>query len=401
MMAGGKLIFQCGCALAIMLSFSGGRFLSLYRDLSSQSIDVRFADKVNNSATVESISHESSDDVAVWTEVLEHGVVARAFNWSQPLPCFQPDELMKGPEGFRQPATSGFLFMKLIKTGGSTATGITMRIAKHTAERDHKNFTICRGRWDHAWGFKMLENRQREMSFTWTLLREPTKRVVSEFFHFEVSRENRSTSDESFEKFLRTDRVNLHRNFYLKILSIVKQDAIFDDEAPSVINAILSDYDFIGITERMDESAVALMMLLDVPIGDILYLDAKGHGGYDDGIYKKTCFYIQPSFVSPKIRQVFESPFWTESMKWDTLLYQAANRSLDLTIDRLGRDRFAENLAKFQHANRITRERCGFPQEIFPCTSTGQKNKNTTCLWSDSGCGYKCLDQVADDLGLS
>jgi hypothetical protein len=51
---------------------------------------------------------------------------------------------------------------------------------------------------------------------------------------------------------------------------------VFDDEAPAIINQILSDYDFIGITERMAESAVALMMLLGVNMGDILYLSAKG-----------------------------------------------------------------------------------------------------------------------------
>jgi hypothetical protein len=51
---------------------------------------------------------------------------------------------------------------------------------------------------------------------------------------------------------------------------------VTDSEAPEIINQILADYDFMGTTERMDETAVALAMLLDLPLGDILYLDAKG-----------------------------------------------------------------------------------------------------------------------------
>lgn len=301
--------------------------------------------------------------------------------------------------GYRQPGTNGVMFMKLMKTGGSTATGITMRIAKHTAMRNDETFWICRGRWDHNWAYDMLEHRLRNESFTWTLIRNPTKRIVSEFYHFEVSRENRSTSYESFAKYVEVDRRAILTNYYLRVLSI-KKIAISDSYAPSVINDILSDYDFIGITERMDESAVALMMLLRVPIGDILYLDAKGNGGYDDGIHLNTCYFIQRSKVTPKMKELFRSPFWKNVTKWDNLLYKAANRSLDLTIDRLGRDAFADNLAKFQHANKMARERC-LTTEIFPCTSTGEKNPDASCLWSDSGCGYQCLNQIAEELGIS
>ena len=49
------------------------------------------------------------------------------------------------------------------------------------------------------------------------------------------------------------------------------------------MNEILAEYDYIGITERMEESAVALAMLLDLPLGDVLYLNAKQNGGYDEG----------------------------------------------------------------------------------------------------------------------
>lgn len=221
-----------------------------------------------------SFTSDSQEDDTKLEEVLEYGVVARASNWTGPVPCFKPDERMTGRLGYRSPVDSGFLFMKLQKTGGSTATGITMRIARNTAIRKNETFRFCRGRWDHSWAFHMLRNRSRSDSFTWTVVREPTRRAVSQYYHFQVSRENRSDSDDSFLDFLH-DRRNLE-NYYLRTLALKRYFEVTDSEAPEIINQILADYDFMGTTERMDETAVALAMLLDLPLGDILYLDAKG-----------------------------------------------------------------------------------------------------------------------------
>jgi hypothetical protein len=336
------------------------------------------------------------------TETLQQdGVVARAYTWNKGVPCFPPDAPMKLKDGFRQPARNGILFVKLIKVGGSTATGVTMNIAKHEAERRHEKYWICRGRWDHSWASTMLQNRVRSESFTWTVVRDPTSRVISEFFHFQVSRNNVSPSDKNFLDFLTNKRnAEKFRNLYLRMLSLDMKYGIFDDDGPSVINAILGDYDFIGITERMDESVVALSMLLGVPLGDVLYLNAKGHGGYDDGVYNDKCFFIEPSIVSPNMSAFFKSDYWNEIIKWDRLLYKLANRSLDLTIDDLGRDIFDQNLAKFRSINQAAKDRC-IPRNVFPCTATGEHNKNKSCLWSDSGCGYKCLDEIANELGIA
>jgi hypothetical protein len=56
----------------------------------------------------------------------------------------------------------------------------------------------------------------------------------------------------------------------------------FYSTTASLTVEILTTYYFVGITERMYESAVVLSMLLNVPLGDLLYLTAKRHGGYDD-----------------------------------------------------------------------------------------------------------------------
>lgn len=148
----------------------------------------------------------------------------------------------------------------------------------------------------------------------------------------------------------------------------------------------------------MEETAVCLMMLLNIKMGTILYLNAKASGGFDDGGSQK-CTFIQPSRITRGMGSYFSGATWKAMVQWDELLYQAANRSLDLTIDRLGRSEFERNVERFRAALAVAEEKC-LPRQVFPCTADGQRNPNRDCLWKDSGCGSTCLDQVAQELGL-
>jgi hypothetical protein len=107
-----------------------------------------------------------------------------------------------------------------------------------------------------------------------------------------------------------------------------------------------------------------------------------------------------PSMVSPTMRSFFTGTYWNDTIKWDCLLSETVNRSLDLTIDRLGRDQFSSNLVQFRKANQAARDKC-MSQNVFPCSPSGECNKEVSCLWSDSGCGYKCLDDIANELGIA
>lgn len=363
-----------------------------------------------------------------------NGVTARAYeSWpkSVPLPCYPPKDRKHYHKAASPPDNHrGFLFMKLMKTGGSSAAGINIRIMKHVAEKQKKDFDFCSGRFEHSWGHEMLKNRGRpeRESFTWTVVREPTQRAVSQFFHFEVSRENKTATDHSFQHYLR-DAQKIFGHYYLQVLPSfpVSQNQAARRSA-KLINNILSDYDFIGVTERLDETAVALMMLLDLPMGTALYLNSKQSGGYDDGASGTSCTFIQPSVISDGMKAYFRAPYWQSLVRWDEKLYQAASRSLgkidlkfwclfiarnnshgtgptlfvshtDLTIDRLGRTKFETNLNTFRHALQVAQERC-LPREVFPCTSDGKKQRNRHCYWKDSGCGHECLDEVATELGI-
>jgi hypothetical protein len=314
------------------------------------------------------------------------GVKARAFEpYSHPIPCFEPEKDWREHQGeFSQ---TGLLFVKPYKTGSSTASGLNLRIARNVAARQQQGFDICKARSDHVWASQYAD-RQLDQSFLWTVIRNPTTRIVSQFFHFSVSRGKMEPTDRNFINYVtKTGPMNMIHDYYLKSLSMQDYQSNVTDPV-STADRILEAYNFIGITERMDESAVVLAMLLNVPIGDLLYLTAKGHGGYDDagGRNDKVCTFIWPSFVSSGMKIFLESDDWKEKSHWDDVLYQAANRSLDLTIDKLGRESFYDNVALYEKAKRLSEDRC-LHRVTFPCSEGGDftPSDQTNCLWKDSG----------------
>lgn len=155
----------------------------------------------------------------------------------------------------------------------------------------------------------------RKASFLWTTVREPTARATSQFFHFMVSKQEMDATERNFrDTFLHGSMMD----YYLKSLSTdVHVPGVSD--AVNTINSILDNYDFIGITERMDESAVALMMILDIPLGDILHLSAKQSGRYDDGGEKAQCFLIPEAKSTHGMQTVIASPEWKAQVQNDLL----------------------------------------------------------------------------------
>jgi hypothetical protein len=169
----------------------------------------------------------------------------------QPLPCLPPErDMFTKKDG---PATAGFLFVKTYKTASSTSAGVNLRIAKSVAERGNNQFPFCQARFDHAkpWNRHgtLYANRTLEESFLWAIIREPTKRAVSQFFHFQVSRAGVSPTDENFQSFLKRD---MFKNYYIRTLSMtpVHHKTINDH---TTANEILRAYNFIGVSERINE----------------------------------------------------------------------------------------------------------------------------------------------------
>lgn len=354
------------------------------------------------------------------------GVVVRAFaDWPKDvaLPCgeYPMPKRWHHPKVMRSPTKEGYLFVKEMKTGSSTVGGVVLRIARNVARRKEQPF-MCVNRIDHTAARDMeYINRDKARSFLFTVLRNPQKRVTSQFFHFFVSREKIEPTDANFEAFLK--RMPYMRDYYLKDLALIDSDnaklrkfikhydplEISDNMLQSLrlklANSIMRGYDFIAITERMDESLVVLKMILRLKISDILYIKAKSSGGFDDGAFNGTCTFIVPSFVSPGMKNFFKTDEYLNRTEGDWMLYRAASKSLDMTIDRLGREQVEQHVLEFRAAQKMANDRCSLGIR-YPCTQGGVRAPYNThnapeahdCLWLDSACGYECLDRISPEV---
>lgn len=181
------------------------------------------------------------------------------------------------------------------------------------------------------------------------------------------------------------------------------------------VQQVINDYDFLVVTERMDESLVALQLLMNLTIGDILLTSSKVGGGKTKSNKSKSysmshaetskedapCFEIQKSVISSTVQEYLRSDIWYAQNYGDYLLYAAANYSLDLTIERqIGRERFNRALERYRHAKAIVDAECTelSGKVIFPCSSTNGTNQyiasKRNCYNFDEGCGFPCVDAL-------
>ena len=331
--------------------------------------------------------------------------VARPFpSWRHPFPCFPTEPDWYTIKRQKQPSKQGFFYFKARKAGSSTVAGVALRIARAKAKQIRlattaANATHCHTRYGHPAAHRLkYHQRDRLHSFLWSIIREPTKRDVSEFFHFGVSRGAKmSPSRQSFQSYHEYNP--LMHEYYLQFMSTDRAYKMERDDYIQSVAKIMSDYDFIGITERMHESLVALQLVLNLTTSDILFLSAKTSGGWDDGLSEGQCFYIRPPVVSPQLQQYFQSDDWMQKTQGGNLLYAAVNRSLDLTISSFDQTVFQKQLTKYKWALKEAHLRC-VNKVKFPCSAGGILQERHDCLLWDSGCGYDCLDQVAEELGL-
>ena len=134
---------------------------------------------------------------------------------------------------------------------------------------------------------------------------------------------------------------------------------------------------------------------------------AKKNGGYDA---TNECHLIPKTVILPGMQEIIDSNYFQNMIEWDKRVHRLANRSLDMTIDQIGKDKFQDALSTFLHARQVAEEKCS-DEVTFPCSRGGMNATNNThgkrwptnqidCLFNDSGCGYVCLDDVATELGL-
>jgi len=233
-------------------------------------------------------------------------------------------------------------------------------------------------------------------------VRDPTSQFLSQFFHFEVSRKGVKPSYNSFVKFANYEFSKYDRFPQLSVISPYQLNiSEIQNNGTKVVESILNVYDFIGVTERLDESLVALRLLLGLDAGDILYLSSKVNGGYDGGGKGKKCFFIQPSITSPAVKEYLSSEDWKEKTKVISMSHKTVNEILDRTIQTvIGQSKFDEALSEHKYLQSLVHNVCA-PTAKFPCSKDGVLQEDLSrknCYDGDMGCGYPCIDDLYENI---
>eukprot|EP00980_Cylindrotheca_fusiformis_P010628 scaffold2366_cov115-Cylindrotheca_fusiformis.AAC.2 len=296
----------------------------------------------------------------------------------------------------RTPIDRGFLYLKEMKSGSTTLASITARISRNIAQRQlHANSTsACTARFVHTRARRYSE-RQLDKSFMWSVVREPVARLFSKFYHFEVSRRGVEPTLNNFQKFIGNNEVNDYA-YYLKSLSVRKHlNPYRTDMYEAFVQELINGYNFLGVMERFQESLAVLQLLLGLETQDMLYLSAKTQGSFER--YNHKCVKIQPTKITQPMKEYVYTSSFEAFVEGDVFVYQAINRSLDMTIEQLGKAKVESTVRRLQWAQRFAEERCSKVVK-FPCSDDGSIVEPNDCLAADIACGYQCLDDVGHEL---
>lgn len=288
----------------------------------------------------------------------------------------------------------GLLYIKSHKASSSTAEGINVALAHHLApvsqmKCEHYNrHAFANERW-HA-------RRNRTASLLWTLVRHPRARDVSQVYHFRVSRQGMDPQSPAMLDALQRQK-SVQAN-YIGIESIPRGSEKRKDLLVRWMQTkIIKAFDFIGVTERMETSLAVMSLLWHIDPSYLVVLNAKQskHGSYDAGGRRKMCTKLipPPNPLPDQLSRYLDSESYPHD-HWDFVLYHAVNASLDLTIEKLGKERVQNQAALIRHLQLLSEQTCR-PNAIFPCSQQGiYQEEKSNCYIQDSGCAYECVDEV-------
>jgi hypothetical protein len=236
------------------------------------------------------------------------------------------------------PDTEGIFYIKIPKTSSSTLAKITKRIAGREARRQYKEGT-CKVYepmvHQRALDLKVGE-RKKEKSFLWTVVRHPAMRMISHY-GMNIAFGDVEASESAFIERIKRWTPNMHL-YYLTTNPDISLETT--GEIASNVQSILNEYNFIGVYERLYESLVVLSMLIGVEVTDVLF-------DFIPSTHSRCGSLTQPDWLTEGMENYLQNEF-AERASADFVLYDAANKSLDMTIEKLGREKVEKKLQEYE-----------------------------------------------------
>ena len=104
------------------------------------------------------------------------------------------------------PAHEGLLFQRPVKTGSTSLTSIVLRLVHRYASVLPEDSPVrwCKYRSMHATSRILdFEHRDRDRSYLISVVRDPTLKAISRYFHFDVSAGQQVPTDAHFQMIMR------------------------------------------------------------------------------------------------------------------------------------------------------------------------------------------------------
>lgn len=344
------------------------------------------------------------------------------------------DSRLKYEQAKRRPM--GLCYLRIPMAFSTTLAGINMRISRNFAKRQGLKESCIRHD-GHTPGL-YYQKREQGLSYLWTMVRKPDDRALSRIANslakqgegfnatdgFQVDHTTMVLSNLQQAMDMQYGAISEGRGGFqvqYSMLHLLPEYSMWNSSFPDKVldptksmrqvQQTLMGYDFIGVAERFDESLVALQLLLDLDVTDVLYFSsetepyfAKSMGTPADSEGLTCLATVDPeSLRTPQVTQYLQSPTWWAQNYGDLLLHQAASQSLDQTIlQQIGLKRFAETLKDFRKLKAETQKVC--QPVTFPCSRDGKDQSlqaEKECYFEESGCGYPCLDAISQSANPS
>ncbi|KAL3930275.1 MAG: hypothetical protein SGARI_004529 [Bacillariaceae sp.] len=381
-----RACIPCLIALAVMFLVQDMTEVYKHNGNDSDASYTYTTDKQNNSTT-------TTDNPYWWEPYVDQ--VARPFpilNDTEKSWCV-PRQIPEITSLEEPTVKSGLYLVKVTKTASSTSAGVTIQIARNAAERQQQQqhqqqrnaSQSMECTYHTAHGFEYVHRQAPH--FMWTVVRDPSKRAISYYNFFVVSRKKKHHGPDKMirkiQEYKSVQLLSVSHQFYK-----TRESAITAEDVVDILrDDVFGSYGFV-------ESLVALKFILGVELHDIVVLSSKRNGGFDDGRYQNTCFRIQPADTPPKVEAFLQEGFLRDNH--DYFLYAVANRSLDFTIDAIGRERFERDLETFRKMSKYAEAQC-LDKAVFPCVAEGQPpltKATESCYFGDIGCGHECVQDA-------
>lgn len=378
------IIFTCMSMEIISLQNSTSTESSYNSDFKRNkegvSIDTNINSHLSPRNTTASLSKTSAISMSP-DEFQNFKIESKQFEiFGHPFPCLHKNNTEPG---------TGFRYIKVYKTASSTVAHIVKYIAdKRGSCKEFSNHAAAHEFSDlHGW----RRTKNQHKSFLFTFVREPTKRAVSDFFYTRVTQGGKDVNLSNFKEGCCRPQheLNGQSGFQLAYISTderLPEYTFWHSDDPLVVqkpyllkqrvNNVFESYDFVGVSDRLNESLVALSFLLDLDLTEIVYVSYRESGSFE--AINKKCIKLVKAEVTPDIEEYLKTDEWKAITAGDKLLHRTANDALDNTINNvIGRDKFEERLLDYEDLVTFMKA-CG-EECSSACTTDGEYRGETSC----------------------